>query len=193
MYNKHNIINGGVFMKMRKKAAILLATALFAVSLCSCGEKPKESGITGAEAQEEFWSTDIDASAERLNEFRAQSPQEVVNDWRQAKVQGNGALMYALYSPDLKELFLDDVKTVYGSWNLYYGQSAPLEVTCTEPEKVDGNDMYVSDVTILESDGSVTNSQIFIRLVDGAYCIVSESTEPSTEFVEGSSYEDFTE
>lgn len=167
-------------MKIVKKATAILASAMLICSLCSCTEKPQESGITGAEAQEEFWNGDLEASAEKLAEFRAQSPEEVVNIWRQAKMQGNGALMYALYSADLKEVFFEKIKDNPTGWNLYYGIDAPQEVTCTDPEKMDDNDIYISDVTVLKTDGNLYYSQIFIQLVDGGYYIVSESVEYMT-------------
>lgn len=165
---------------IKKTAALLLSSAVL-VSLCACGgEKLIESGISGEEAQEEFWNLDIEASAEKLAEFRAQSADEVVDIWRQAKMQGNGALMYALYSPSLKGIFLEQIKN-NGSWNVYYSVDAPIEVTCSEPEKVEETEMYVSDVTVLKTDGNLYYSQIFIKLVDGGYYVVSESVESMTD------------
>lgn len=167
-------------MKRTKRIFAAAAAAAMLASLGACAEKPKESGITGAEAQEEFWNLELDKSAEKLNAFRPQSPEEVTSIWRQARVQGNGALMYALYSADLKPIFLEKAKREYGGWNLYITAQAPEDVTCSAPEKVEGSDMYVSDVTALKADGNLYYSQIFIELVDGGYYVVSESAEYMT-------------
>lgn len=165
--------------KIRKALSVLLSLSLLFL-LCACGgEKLVKSKISGAEAQEEFWSTDFDASAARLSEFRAQSPEEVTSIWRQAKIQGNGALLYALYSSSLKGIFLEQIKN-NGSWNLYLYTDSPAEVTCSEPEKIEDTDMYVSDVTALKTDGNIYYSQIFIELTDGGYYVVSESLESTT-------------
>ena len=161
---------------MIKKLTGLLLSALMIFAISGCGSGVKKSDVTGAEAQEQFWESDLDKSAEFLNGFRAQTPEEVTSIWRQAKMQGNGALQYALYSSDLKEVFLDRIKLL-GTWNLYYGSEPPMEVTCSEVEEVKDEGLFISDVTTIRSDGTILYSQIVIKLVDGGYFIVSEGAE----------------
>ena len=160
---------------IKKVTALLLLVALM-LAVSGCGGGVKKSDITGAEAQEQFWENDLDKSAEYLSGFRAQTPEEVTSIWRQAKMQGNGALQYALYSSDLKEVFLDNMKLL-GSWNLYYGSEPPMEVTCSEAEEVKDEGIFISDVTTIKNDGTISYSQIVIKLVDGGYFVVSEGAE----------------
>ncbi|MBQ8002095.1 MAG: hypothetical protein IJ297_01480, partial [Clostridia bacterium] len=108
-------------MMLFKKSTALILCVVLAVALfagCSSGgeEKLVASDLTGAQVQEEFWNTDLDASAEYLKGYRAQSLDEVTRNWRQAKMQGNGAILYALYSTDLKELFLSQMKSEFALW-----------------------------------------------------------------------------
>lgn len=164
---------------MTKRVTAFIAVIAVIFTLCACGGV-KKSGITGAEAQEEFWNSDLDASAEVLNQFRAQTPEEVTSIWRQAKMQGNGALIYALYAEDLKEVFLDTMKE-NGSWNMYYNSEPPTEVTLSEPIELEDEGLYISDITTLKADGKVYYSQIAIKLVDGGYYVVSEGAEYETQ------------
>ena len=168
-------------MKLMKKGIILAMVFTMLVSICSCGcskdtDNVLASDITGAEVLDAFWDSDLDASAEKLNGYRAQSAQEVANNWRQAQMQGNGAILYALYSTSLKDIYLQRMKNDFGSWNFYYGKESekPYEVYVTEPEKVEDTNMYYSLVTSILNDGTTSSYDIYIELVDGGYFVVSE-------------------
>lgn len=168
--------------KMRRSIAFVLALVMV-VALCACSKgeeaKLKPSELTGAQVQEEFWNVDIEASAAYLAGYRAQSLDEVTRNWRQAKMQGNGAILYALYSSDLKELYLNRMKQEFGMWNFFYGNDAlkPYEVTYSTPQVVEGIDgMYYSTITTIEGDGVTTSTyDIYIELVDGGYFVTSET------------------
>lgn len=167
-----------------KKIIGLMMALVMALSLCACGfggeeAKLKESDLTGAQVQEEFWNSDLEASAELLMGYRAQSLEEVTRNWRQAKMQGNGAILYALYSSDLKELFLNRMNSEFGIWNFYYGKEneKPYEVTCSKVNEVDGiSGMYYSTITTIGNDMiTETEYDIYIELIDGGYFVTSET------------------
>lgn len=169
-------------MKITKRSIAIILCAVMAVSvaLTGCGgsgEKLKASDITGAQVQEEFWNADLDASAEFLNGYRAQSLDEVVRNWRQAHMQGNGAILYALYSTELKEIYLTRMKNEFTIWNFYYGRETekPIEVTYSTPQAIEDIDnMYYSTITTIESDGITTSTyDIYIELQDGGYFVTS--------------------
>lgn len=171
--------------KINRVFSTFLAAVMLFVLLaggCSNGKtvKLKPSDLTGSQVQEEFWNTNLDASAEYLKGYRAQSLDEVVKNWRQAMMQGNGAIRYALYSDELKLVFLNRMKAEFTIWNFYYGNDAakPLEVTCSEPQPIEGVDnMYYSTVTTIESDGVTTTSyDIYMEIQDGGYFITSETS-----------------
>lgn len=170
-------------MKMTKRsiAVILSVVMMFALFASGCGKgseaKLKPSDITGAQVQEEFWNPDLDASAAFLDGYRAQSLDEVVRNWRQAKMQGNGAILYALYSNELKEIYLNRMKNDFTIWNFYYGKEneKPIEVTYSTPQPIEDIDnMYYSTITTIESDGVSTSTyDIYIELQDGGYFVTS--------------------
>ncbi|MGM9551603.1 MAG: hypothetical protein ACI3XA_05050 [Clostridia bacterium] len=170
-------------MKTFKRGLLLAAVVVFALSLTACfGPKIEKSTITGTEVQEEFWNVDLDASAAKLNGYRAQSVDEVVRNWRQAKMQGNGAILYAIFSPDLKEVYLQQMKSRFGCWNFYYSpelgttdvNSMPLEMLMGSVEEIDGEkNSYSSSVSCIMRDGSTEQYQINIGLVDGGYYVTS--------------------
>ncbi len=177
-------------MKLLKRSiALVLCVAMMLVLFAGCSggseEKLEPSLITGAQVQEEFWNADLDASAQYLNGYRAQTLEEVTRNWRQAKMQGNGAILYALYSTDLKELFLSQMKSEFGIWNFYYGKEneKPLEVTYSTPQPIDDEDiknMYYSTITTIESDGMTTTTyDIYIELQDGGYFVTSYTAPES--------------
>ena len=176
-------------MKLMKKALILALATIMLVGMCACGcskdnsNKLVASDLTGAEILDAFWDTDLDASAAKLNGYRAQSVEEVVNNWRQAKMQGNGAILYSLYSASLKELFLQRMKNEFSIWNFYYGREyeKPLEVLISTPEAVEGTDMYYALVTSILSDGTTSSYDIYIELVDGGYFVVSEQAPETVQ------------
>ena len=176
-------------MKITKRSisVILCTVMLFTVALAGCGSKEKlqPSDITGAQVQEEFWNSDLDASAEILNGYRAQSLEEVVMNWRQAKMQGNGAILYALYSAELKEIYLNRMKSDFAIWNFYYGREneKPLQVECSTPQPIEDIDnMYFSTVTTIESDGITrTSYDIYIELQDGGYFVTSYTAAETIE------------
>lgn len=171
-------------MKFIKKGIVLLMTLAMLMSTAACGcskgegEKLTPSDLTGSEVLDAFWDTDLDASAEKLNGYRAQSVEEVVNNWRQAKMQGNGAILYALYAPQLKETYLQKMKNEFSIWNFYYGRDneKPKQVYMGEPKEVEGTDMYYSTVSSILEDGTTSTYEIYIQLVDGGYFVVSETS-----------------
>ena len=168
-------------MKTMKKGLIFAVVAIMLVGICACGcaedetSKLVASDLTGAQILDAFWDTDLAASAEKLNGYRAQSVEEVLNNWRQAKAQGNGAILYALYDTNKKELFLNTM-IENGSWNFYYNNEAekPVQVFTSSPEAVSDTDMYYSTVTSIFNDGTSSSYDIYIELVDGGYFVVSE-------------------
>ncbi len=176
-------------MKMTKRciAAFLAVVMVSMLALSGCGAeevKLVESDITAAQVQEEFWNNNLDASAEFLNGFRAQSPEEVGRLWQHAKIHGNGAILYALYSSDVKETYLYAMKRDFAIWNFYFGKEdqKPQSVTISQPLPVEGIDnMYYCTISNIESDGNTkTTYDIYIELVDGGYFVTSE-TSPEIE------------
>ncbi len=170
-------------MKLTKRSIAIVLSAAMALSLLltGCGgEKLIPSDITGAQVQEEFWNADLDASAEFLAGYRAQSLDEVVRNWRQAQMQGNGAILYALYSTELKEIFLTRMKNEFTIWNFYFGKETekPIEVTYSTPQEIeDIENMYYSTITTIESDGVTTSTyDIYIEMQDGGYFVTSYTT-----------------
>ena len=168
--------------KLKKQGLIaIILCAVMAVSVlmtgCGGGEKLIPSDITGAQVQEEFWNSDLDASAEFLAGYRAQSLDEVVRNWRQAYMQGNGAILYALFSAELKEIYLTRMKNEFTIWNFYYGKEAekPIEVTYSTPQAIeDIENMYYSTITTIESDGITTSTyDIYIEMQNGGYFVTS--------------------
>lgn len=168
-------------MKVTKRSIAIILCAVMAVSVlltgCGGGEKLIPSDITGAQVQEEFWNSDLDASAEFLAGYRAQSLDEVVRNWRQAYMQGNGAILYALFSAELKEIYLTRMKNEFTIWNFYYGKEAekPIEVTYSTPQAIeDIENMYYSTITTIESDGVTTSTyDIYIEMQNGGYFVTS--------------------
>ena len=175
-------------MKATKKSiAVVICVVMaltFALTGCTGGEKLIPSDITGAQVQEEFWNSDLDASAEFLNGYRAQSLEEVVMNWRQAQMQGNGAILYALYSTELKEIYLTRMKNEFTIWNFYFGKEneKPLQVEYSAPAEIEGIDnMYYSTITTIESDGVTrTEYDIYIEMQDGGYFVTSYTTPEVT-------------
>ena len=172
-------------MKATKKSIEIVICVVMALSfaLTGCGgggEKLIPSDITGAQVQEEFWNSDLDASAEFLKGYRAQSLEEVVMNWRQAQIQGNGAILYALYSTELKEIYLTRMKNEFTIWNFYFGKEneKPLQIECSTPAEIEGiENMYYSTITTIESDGITTTSyDIYIEMQDGGYFVTSYTT-----------------
>lgn len=169
-------------MKLIKKLLAAALTLVVIASLCACGcssdtNKLVASDLSGAEVLNEFWNTDLDASAEFLNGYRAQSIEEVTQNWRQAKMQGNGAILYALYAPARKEICLQQMKANFGSWNFYYGvdqSQLPLDILVSTPEKVEDSEMYYALVTTILNDGTTNSYDIYIELVDGGYFVIDE-------------------
>ncbi len=169
-------------MKLMKNTLALVMAAVLMLSFAGCGCSKGESNslvpsdLTGADILNAFWDTDLDASAQKLDGYRAQSIEEVTNNWRQAKMQGNGAILYSLYSTDLKTVFLQKMKSEFGIWNFYYGRDneKPLDVLVSTPEPVEETNMYYSLVTSIFSDGTTSSYDIYIELVDGGYFVVSE-------------------
>lgn len=169
-------------MKNIKNVLALIMAVIMVMSFAACGcssdgkNELIPSDLSGADILNAFWDTDLDASAEKLNGYRAQSLDEVVANWRQAKMQGNGAILYSLYSSDQKVVFLQRMKSEFGIWNFYYGKDneRPLEVYVTPPEPVEETDMHYSLVTTVLNDGTTNTYDIYIELVDGGYFVVSE-------------------
>lgn len=179
-------------MTTMKKGLVLVLVLAMVFSLAACGSKLEKSELTGAEVMDEFWNLDLDASAEKLNGYRAQSVEEVVANWRQAKMQGNGAILYALYSPDQREVYLHQMKITYGCWNFYLSPAIggtdttimPLDILMSAPEAIeDKDDEYAVTVTAIMKDGTTEMYDIYIALVDGGYFVTSE-TAPETIGVE---------
>lgn len=174
-------------MKITKRsiAIVICAVMAFSLALTGCGgEKLIPSDITGAQVQEEFWNSDLDASAEFLNGYRAQSLDEVVRNWRQAHMQGNGAILYALYSAELKEIFLTRMKNEFTIWNFYFGKEneKPQQVTYSTPQPIeDIENMYFSTIETIESDGlTKTKYDIYIEMQDGGYFVTSYTAAETT-------------
>lgn len=174
-------------MKITKRsiALVICAVMVVLIAMTGCGgEKTIPSDITGAQVQEEFWNSDLDASAKILDGYRAQSLDEVVMNWRQAQMQGNGAILYALYSTELKEIYLTKMKNEFTIWNFYFGKEneKPIEVTYSTPQSIDDiKDMYYSTITTIESDGVTTTTyDIYIELQDGGYFVTSYTTPEVT-------------
>lgn len=179
-------------MKLMKKGFVFFMLAVMLVTVCACGcskdetSKLIESDLTGAEILDEFWSIDLAASAEKLDGYRAQTVDEVLSNWRQAKTQGNGAILYALYSTDLKEAYLDRM-IMNGSWNFYYNNEAerPYQVFTSAAEAVADTDMYYSTVTSIFNDGTSNSYDIYIQLIDGGYFVVGEQApDTGDEFIQ---------
>lgn len=171
---------------VRKVVSIIMALAIL-MSVTACGSKVKKSDITSVDAMNELWNLNLDESAEKLNGFRAQTPEEVMQLWSQGKKQGNGALIYAVYSSDLKGVFLEKMKSTKGSWNMDYDPATQGSVhqytnlTYTPVEELKDEHMFVSDVTLTKLDGKVYYTQVVIKLVDKGYFITSEGAEYETQ------------
>ncbi len=170
-------------MKTLKKGIAVMVALVLALSLTACfGPKIEKSELTGAEVQEEFWNADMVASAKRLDGYRAQSVKEVVQNWRQAKMQGNGAILYAIYSPDLKPVYLQQMQSRFGCWNFYYSaalggtdtSAMPLEMLMGSPEEIEGEkNAYVSTVSCIMKNGTTEQYDIYISAVNGGYYVTS--------------------
>ncbi len=170
-------------MKGWKRIISVCLVCAAAVSFAACGSKLKKSDISSGDVQNELWNMDLDASAEKIQGFRAQTPLEVMQLWSQAKKQGNGALMYGVYSSDLKVIFLDKMKSEKGSWNMDYQPEVQdsvhqySEVEYNDPEELKDEHVFVSDVTLKKIDGKTYYTQVVIKLMDGGYFITSDGAE----------------
>ncbi|MDO4562740.1 MAG: hypothetical protein Q4C12_02785 [Clostridia bacterium] len=149
---------------MKKTAALLCAV----IMLAACGG----SSITSDEAQLQYANTDLEASAEILNGFKAETANEAAELWRTAKRDGNGALMYALYSSALKPTFLERCVS-RGSWKIY-DEGNPTAVEIVEISAIEDGKYVVEFVTTRES---ALYSQIVIIQENGGYFIETESAE----------------
>lgn len=155
--------------------------------------------VTGAEVMNQMWATSLDASAAIIDGYHAVSVQEVINNWKQAHMQkndqgivnGNGALIYGICSPDLRPRCLEVIKqNNYGSWNFYYSPElgvsdqslVPLEMVFSEAERLEEPGMikYIVDVTEVNKNGETYIYQLFVDFIDGGYYL-SGRTAPYTE------------
>ena len=106
-------------------------------------------------------------------------------------VNGNGALIYAICSPDLRPRCLQMVKQLgHGTWNFYYNASlgtsdqnlVPQEMLFSEPEKLEEDDLirYIVEVSEITASGESNTYQLFIDFIDGGYYL-SGRTSSYTE------------
>lgn len=164
------------------------------------------SSVSGAEVMNQLWATSLDASAAIIEPYHAQSVDEVLNNWKQAHMQkndqgivnGNGALIYGICSPDLRPRCLEIIKeNNYGSWNFYYstylGESdqslVPAGMVFLPPERLEEPGMikYIVEVAEISQSGVTTKYQLFIDFIDGGYYL-SGKTSPYTEDVVDAEY-----
>lgn len=162
-------------------------------------EEVVPSTVTGAEVMNQLWATSLDASAAIIEPYHAVSVEEVINIWKQAHMQkndlgivnGNGALIYGICSPDLRPRCLEIVKqNNYGSWNFYYSTElgasdqslVPAGMVFSTPERLEEPGMikYIVDVAEISQDAETTKYQLFIDFIDGGYYL-SGRTSPYTE------------
>lgn len=162
-------------------------------------EEVTPSPITGGEVMNQLWATSLDASAAIIEPYHAVSVEEVLNIWKQAHMQkndagivnGNGALIYGICSPDLRPRCLEIVKqNNYGSWNFYYSTElgasdqsiAPAGMVFSTPERLEEPGMirYIVDVAEISQLAETTKYQLFIDFIDGGYYL-SGKTSPYTE------------
>lgn len=190
--NKHNM----------KKAACAAIAALTICTAASCGceqeenvskkEHVVESMVSGAEVMNQLWAGDIDESAEIIDGYHATSVNEVLNIWKQAHMQkndegivnGNGALIYGICSPDLREDCLDEIKKI-GLWNFYYSsilQAAdqtmvPQGMVFSKPERHEDKDRiyYEVEVNAITYSGEKERYELQIDFISGGYYLTSRS------------------
>lgn len=196
-------------MKTMKKAlsfALLIAMVL-SVAACGCvggkiDEKVRESEVSGGEVFNQFLNLDLDASAAVIDNYHATSVQEVLNLWKQAHMQkndmgivnGNGALIYGICSPDLRGRCLEEIK-VFGSWNFYYNAAlgtsdqtlVPQAMTFGEPERLEEDDMirYIVEVNEITNSGETQSYQMFVDFIDGGYYFAGRTSLNTEIAVEG--------
>lgn len=157
------------------------------------------SPVSGAEVMNQLWATSLDASAAIIDPYHAESVEEVLNLWKQAHMQkndqgivnGNGALIYAICSPDLRPRCLEIIKqNNYGSWNFYYSTylgasdqtKVPQGIVFFPPERIEEPGMirYIVEVSEISQIGETVKYQLFIDFIDGGYYL-SGRTSPYTE------------
>ncbi len=162
-------------------------------------EEVVPSPVSGAEVMNQLWATSLDASAAIIDPYHAVSVDEVLNIWKQAHMQkndmgivnGNGALIYGICSPDLRPRCLEIVKqNNYGSWNFYYStelgasdqSKVPAGMVFSTPERLEEPGMikYIVDVAEISQSAETTHYQLFIDFIDGGYYL-SGRTSPYTE------------
>lgn len=183
-----------------KNFLALMMGLLLVVSVCACGckgdedategnldETVIESQVSADEVMAAFWEAP-ETSASFLGGYHAESVDEITRNWKQAfmqkdangNVNGNGALLYALCSPEKREFCYNDIMNKIGSWNFYYSAElnasdqslVPDEMMFSKPERQvdDETIMYFVDVT--ETHGEeVIKYTLNIEFIDGGYYV----------------------
>lgn len=187
-----------------KKIKACLATALstvIVITAASCGcsksetkiqENVVESLVSGGEVMNQLWAPDLDESAELIDGYHAVSVKEVLNLWKQAHMQkndqgtvnGNGALIYGICSPELRVKCLEDIKKI-GLWNFYYSSAlgapdqtkVPQGMVFSKPERMqDGEKIsYEVEVNEITYSGEKVRYTLKIDFISGGYYLAGRS------------------
>lgn len=188
-------------MKTTKKVLALMLAAMLITTLCSCGcskeegtiqEVVVESLVPGGEVMNQLWAVDLDASAEIIDGYHAVSVKEVLNNWKQAHMQkndqgivnGNGALIYGICSPDLRVECLKAIKKI-GLWNFYYSMTiggpdqtkVPQGMVFSKPERFQEGDRiyYTVEVNEISYSGEKLRYNLTIDFISGGYYLTDKS------------------
>ncbi len=180
--------------------AAIAALAICMTASCGCSknenvstkEHVAESMVSGAEVMNQLWAGDIDESAEIIDGYHATSVNEVLNIWKQAHMQkndegivnGNGALIYGICSPELREECLEEIKKI-GLWNFYYStylgaadQSlVPAGMVFSKPERHEDKDRiwYDVEVNAITYAGETERYELQIDFISGGYYLTGRT------------------
>ena len=190
-------------MKNFKKiiAAALLIVMALSLGACGCSKNDAamqevvvESLVSGGEVMNQLWAADLDASAEFIDGYHAVSVKEVLNIWKQAHMQkndagivnGNGALIYGICSPELRVKCLEAIKKI-GLWNFYYSSAVggpdqtkvPQGMVFSKPERFQEGERiwYEVEVNEISYSGEKVRYELYIDCISGGYYLTGR-TDP---------------
>lgn len=180
--------------------AIMSVICVFLIAGCGCSDEGQterretvvESPVSGGEVMNELWAGDLDKSAEVIDSYHAVSVDEVLSIWKQAHMQkndqgivnGNGALIYGICSPDLRDDCLEEIKKI-GLWNFYYSQAlgmpdqtrVPQGMVFSKPERYSDDEGIHYDVEVNEItySGETESYVLRIEYISGGYYLAGKT------------------